>query len=199
MRAFVSLNPDAEALQTLEALMVRLQKAFQFAGAFPAWTPTSNLHFTMQFLGDEVADDAASLKQLTQTLDELAATVPPMEFNAESLGCFPTVNQPKTLWVGLHRRDVRVLEQLAMRVGGALRPLGYRPDPQPFQPHLTIARFKSMRGTHALPHLLQSQRAYARVQFRFQHLTLMQSDLSGKTPVYTVVHQAPLTGPGAQA
>lgn len=93
--------------------------------------PGRNYHLTLAFLGGV---PAARLDELRAT----AATVRAAPFDL-SMDCHGHWPQPRVAWLGC-RRAPAAANALAQALWSALEPLGFRPDPRPFRPHLTVLR-----------------------------------------------------------
>jgi 2'-5' RNA ligase len=98
--------------------------------------PERNLHLTLAFLGDLPEESHAPL---VAAVREICATTPPLSLRLAGCGAFPDARRPQTLWAGVHG-DLEPLSGLARRLRAACEPLAPKLAPNPFTPHLTLAR-----------------------------------------------------------
>jgi len=108
-------------------------------GARVRWTPASNLHLTLRFLG-ELDDD--QLQRARQFAPE-ANYGHPLRVRADGLGAFPSLRAPRVLWAGLStdpREEMERLLALQRATESHARWLGLRPETRPWSPHVTLAR-----------------------------------------------------------
>lgn len=98
--------------------------------------PERNLHITLAFLGEVPEENRAPLVALVR---EICATTAPLSLRVAGCGAFPDARRPQTLWAGVHG-ELDVLAGLAGRLRAACEPLAPNLAPNPFTPHLTLAR-----------------------------------------------------------
>jgi 2'-5' RNA ligase len=143
--------------------------------------PPENLHITLDFLG-EVAE--AGISDLAEKLMTIAAQESPFTLEIKGVGAFPSLTAPKTLWVAMEQK--KALFDLAKRIKRATDSL----DRKRFSPHLTIGRVKYKDSSQSrFYNEFIKQENYSFGRFPVDSFFLMKSDLSGKTPVYTVVKE----------
>ena len=201
MRGFIALYLSETEQQQLASLQSRLSKALEFAGCFPAWVPPQNLHLTLKFLGADIDASDAHCEALGQAIatalraarDQGGLQVP-LSLELGGLMCLPHIKAPRTLTVGLTARHLKPLQFLVDRIDDQLGVLRYARETRPLTPHLTLARFKAMRGTHALPQVMASHHKFVHGMLNFTKISLMESRLDGPTPVYRERLSVPLEG-----
>lgn len=96
------------------------------------WAPPNHLHVTLRFFGETPEPLAA---ELDAELNRVQGS--PMELSLEGVGTFGQGASLRTLWAGV--ADNPALRQLAGRCEAAARRAGCKPEPRPFQPHVTLA------------------------------------------------------------
>jgi RNA 2',3'-cyclic 3'-phosphodiesterase len=126
LRLFFALWPDEETREALASAAAPL-----IAACRGRPVAKRNYHLTLAFLGG-VAE--ARLEEIRAAAAGLRAA--PFEFVLDGHGHWP---KPRVAWLGC-RRPPPEAEALARALGAALAPLGFRPDPRPFAPHLTVLR-----------------------------------------------------------
>jgi RNA 2',3'-cyclic 3'-phosphodiesterase len=102
------------------------------------WVRRANLHITLKFLGPAV--DPHRLQRLSGGLRQLAAKTAPFEVAAAGLGAFPGLENPRTIWVGLHNMDSGALAALAARLETVAAEYGFEREKRRWSGHLTIGR-----------------------------------------------------------
>src|SRR3989344_482972 len=91
MRCFVAIDLDPELRSGVEDLQKGL-KGFDVKLVEPY-----NLHFTLKFLGEV---DNETLERITSKLAEIASKFEPFEIDIKGVGCFPSENFIRVVWVG---------------------------------------------------------------------------------------------------
>ena len=137
MRLFCAVELPAGTRQTLASAVAGARARLDRDGFDARWTPDENLHLTVWFFGE--CDDAAA----DALREKLSTPLPIPRFVMElgGAGVFPSSGVPSILWVGV-RDGGASLSRLHTALAVRLEPLGYRPEPRPFHPHVTIARVR---------------------------------------------------------
>lgn len=126
MRLFTALDPPDAVSEHLAAL--------QSPSALDArWSPPSQFHVTLRFIGDTEPDRAARYEEALAKI-----TLPPVECIPHGLDALPSRRSPRVLVVGLERTND--LLALYRSVSDALEREGLAPDEQTYRPHVTLAR-----------------------------------------------------------
>jgi RNA 2',3'-cyclic 3'-phosphodiesterase len=131
MRLFVAVETPEAVRQALRAWIHPLKAAYPRA----RWVRVENLHVTLKFIGDALA------QQLDAMLAALRAVrqPPAIEIRFRGTGFFPNERRPRVLWAGVETGPE--LESLAQAIDRALEPTGVARETRKFRPHLTVARF----------------------------------------------------------
>ena len=135
IRAFVAIEIDHAMIQGIFATTNELRQ--KISGI--RWTPQTNCHLTLKFLGDV---DAGQIEAIGQVLERELSLFPRFTINAKGLGVFPDATRPRVLWVGVEGKP---LAELAERVEKALTSLGFAQEKRKFTPHLTIGRWRQFK------------------------------------------------------
>jgi 2'-5' RNA ligase len=143
------------------------------------WTTQDQWHVTLRFLGGV---DEAGLGRLRAALDDVTATVDPLDARAGP--------RPQSLGRGVWVWPVEGLEPLAGRLAGATKDVGQPPPDRPFRGHITLAR---ARRPAALAGLEQWAGGLTE-QWRVTEITVVQSDLRPDGARYDVLDRWPLRG-----
>lgn len=185
MRAFIAIELSDDIRSTLSQIQSRLK----YSGADIKWVEEKNIHLTLKFLG-EINEDRC--KKIIALLDDIGRLTRPFEINLKDIGTFPDMDNPKVIWVGLDRGAVES-KLLAERIDDALAGIGFEKESRQFAAHLTIGRARSQKNKEALKQTLStySLKLIAGPQL-IDHITLFQSTLTPKGPVYTKLHESRL-------
>jgi len=183
IRSFIAIELPDEVKRALAQLSRELGKAKY---PFVKWVDMENIHLTLKFLGNippgQVAKIAEAVKQAAQGKS-------PFQLEISKLGAFPSVNQPRVIWIGVGGETERLLE-LQQDIDSRLVPLGFPPEEQPFVPHLTIARVRENASTDdkkALGRLLASRGFDSQSHIAVDSIKLMRSQLTPEGPVYSLL------------
>jgi 2'-5' RNA ligase len=111
------------------------------------WTPVSNLHVTVRFLGH------VELAMAEAIVERLAASGPPaFEVRLGDMGTFKRGRLARVVWLGLSA-GAREAAALAELVEAECVQAGLEPEGRRFNAHLTLARARARDGSQlpALP------------------------------------------------
>lgn len=135
LRLFVAIYPPPErATEMLEAVRQVAARA-----GTPAWreTPASQVHMTLQFIGDRREDE---LGETIESLRRSASGIGPMSITPVRLATLP--ERPPTRLIAVETDAPAPLLELQRRLAARL---ARRPRPRPgdrFRPHFTVCRFR---------------------------------------------------------
>ena len=109
------------------------------------------------------------------------------------LGTFPNLGQPSVVWAGI--RDAEPLVRIADTLSHGLAPLGFKPEPRRYRPHLTLARVKQRLADDRLKDLVTRLAEVEFARCDVTELTLMESQLTSSGPVYNILESVVLSRP----
>jgi RNA 2',3'-cyclic 3'-phosphodiesterase len=147
MRAFIAIELPASIREAL----AREQARFRTVSPDARWARPEGIHLTLKFLGDISAEQEAHVKKALGQMEPFEK----FTLRAQGFGFFPDARRPKVFWASLEAPPD--LARLAAQVENALAPLGFLPENRPFNPHLTLARFKIPRPQPKLVALVAVQ------------------------------------------
>jgi RNA 2',3'-cyclic 3'-phosphodiesterase len=157
------------------------------------WVPPDNLHWTIQFLGD--LDDREMAEACMRTV-RVAAKHQAFELEARGVGAFPSIQRPRTLWLGAGAGSEEFCA-LQADIEDALHELGFRGENRAFTPHLTIGRQASRAAagpgaTRTLSERLAKLADFDGGIMGVDEVTVFASELGREGPVYSVLARAKL-------
>lgn len=147
------------------------------------------MHLTLRFFGHFPEAELATLRT---AIHKAAQEVTPMNLQLAALGCFPSTQRPRILWLGI-RDDQGGLQLLHRALLTQTRPWGEE-EPRPFQPHLTLARLKESRSREAgrLQDVVTRNENLVLGQWTADSIELMRSELKAEGAEYHLMESYPL-------
>ncbi len=133
IRTFVAL----ELSGALKRGILNLARELERRGVRASWPQAETLHLTLKFLGDV---EEALIPDVVAAIGVAASDVSPFAFDSRSVGAFPSLRQPRILWVGVE--PVQELYELQGGIERELCVLGFPEEHRRFKPHITIARLR---------------------------------------------------------
>lgn len=191
-RVFFALPVDQAVRDRLATVSASLRKAAHFTPARITWVAPENLHLTLHFLG-RVEEDR--VQALIAALPAFAAARPAIPLAFHGLGYFPHDRAPRVLWVGV-RAVPPSLPALVDELATMIRQTGVSLQHDNFHAHVTLARFKALKGTAAFVQQAGQFRNKAMGSMTADRLCLMESTLTPSGPIYQVIGEGRL-GAGA--
>ena len=188
MRLFVAVDLSVDARQATAKEQQRIAAALGAAKSSLKWVRPEHAHLTLVFLGE--VEDA----RVPALVDVIRADIalPPFDMVMEGEGVFPPRGAPRALWIGV-TQGAGALTDVQREIAQRVRALGIALEDRPFQPHLTLARWRDGRPSDR-ERVLSVQARGAIARSLVDHATLYQSRLSSAGPRYTVLAHANLTG-----
>jgi 2'-5' RNA ligase len=188
VRVFIAVEIPPDIRQAIEENTARLRSLLD--ANLVRWTPTSNIHLTLKFLGDV---SPATIEMLAQMLAQEASQYTGFEMQFGGLGTFPSPRRPRVIWIGI--QAPAALEALRRGIETATAKMGYPTENRPFSPHLTIGRVKQTAGpadAQKIRVALEGTKIGALGTGKVQAVHLFKSDLQPSGSVYTRLFSAPL-------
>jgi 2'-5' RNA ligase len=184
-RTFIAVEAVDEAHTAALAAIDRLRSAAEGI----KWVAPDNLHWTIQFLGD--LDDREMAEACLRTV-RVAARHEPFQLAAIGVGAFPSIQRPRTLWLGAGQGSERFCA-LQADIEQALAEMGFRGEGRAFTPHLTIGRAGRGRGPGPiLAERLAKLAGFDGGVMSVDEVTVFASELGRDGPTYSLLARAPL-------
>ena len=164
------------------------------------WTPDSQLHFTLKFLGEIEDDRVTAAKAATaaaaRALGAGAGSAGPFRLVLEGFGAFPPRGPARVLWAGCGE-GAEELTALGAAAEEAFAAEGFPRDERPFSPHLTLARVKDPDAGRRLARALPTIPLEPFGAVPVSSLVLFQSELTPRGAEYGELLRVALEGPRA--
>lgn len=175
MRIFLGIKIPEQTIQVIEDALAPVKEA----NPHYRWGLPSNYHITVHFFGD-----VTNVDPLVHRIEELLFAQEAFDLKLYSGGIF--IGDAITLYVDFYRS--RGIEEISRVIeedvnDGKI----YR-----FIPHITVARYKVPSKQQYLLAKKKMEGLTFEHEFRVREVTLFQSILTNKTPVYTPIHEFPL-------
>ena len=146
-----------------------------------------NLHFNLKFLSEI---DEEQIDKIKGTLERISGQFEPFEMEIKGIGAFPNKSYARVVWLGV-TEGYQTLKAIADLIGNFLVNMGFEKEQQ-FVPHLTLGRVRSGRNKNELLVLLRKYENVEIGRMKVEKITLFQSKLSPKGPIYEKVFEANL-------
>jgi len=182
MRLFTAIDIPPAVLANVEAVLEKLKPAAQIK-----WSPPSNMHITIKFIGEWPPE---KLGELTAALAALPPR-PPIEIAIRNLGFFPNPHSPRVFWAGI--AALPELSDLARDTDRATAALGIASEQRAFAPHLTLARIKEPVSLQRLRQTIAGLESLEFGSFTADRFYLYQSQMQRTGSVYTKLSEFPLS------
>ena len=146
------------------------------------WVNPGNIHLTLKFLGNtpfEAADE------INEVLKEMVVSYDGMELNINGTGCFPKIERPRVLWLGVGGQ-VSQLQEFVTDLNKKLEKLGFPLNEDEFIPHITLARIKyPPKDTPDISNYINT--SYEPIKFNINRIRFMSSELFPNGQIYSIL------------
>jgi 2'-5' RNA ligase len=143
------------------------------------WVDLINIHLTLVFLGDT---EEKRLTELSGLLKEKCNGFPVFEFLLSGTGVFKNFRDPRVIWAGI--KNSGELNELQSLISAGLKSAGFIFEERQFNPHLTIARIKSVSDNEKLKKVLGNYAGTDFQKVQVKEVILFESILRQEGPIY---------------
>ena len=146
------------------------------------WVNPGNIHLTLKFLGHTPFEAA---EEINKVLKDLVINHSEMELNITGTGCFPKIERPRVLWLGVDG-NIGQLQDFVADINIKLEKLGFPLVEEKFIPHITLARIKyPPKDTPDITNFINS--SYDPIKFSINRIRFMSSELFPDGPIYSIL------------
>jgi 2'-5' RNA ligase len=177
IRGFVAIEINKEIKNKLSEFLTQLKKI----DADVKWVACENIHLTLKFLG-HIGENI--LPALNKIINDAASCLSPFDINIENVGAFPSLKKPRVIFVCAQDKGNNLLK-IYEKLDKGMEELGIKQDAKKYVGHITLGRIKSRKNISALIDALNSGTGYFFGQEKVNYISLMQSKLTPKGPIYT--------------
>lgn len=153
------------------------------------WEPPHKYHVTLKFL-DEILNE--EVNDICLRVQRAVQDFPPFTLGICGAGAFPSIEKPRTVWVGVREGREEMIE-LARCVDRAMQEAGFPRELRPFSPHVTLGRLR--RVTPELADLSQLLEQYDNIDLGksfVRSVTVFASHMARSGSSYTTLATCPL-------
>ncbi|MFZ2359411.1 MAG: RNA 2',3'-cyclic phosphodiesterase [Anaerolineae bacterium] len=189
LRLFIAIELSPAVKQALGGLQADLKR--RLPPRVVRWTNPDGIHLTLKFLGDTPEEKAQAV---TQGVLAAAAGFEPFALRVAGLGCFPSPQRARVLWVGVPDMP-KALAGVQRAIDLQMARLDFAREARPFSPHLTLGRVNdriSPAERQTLAGLLERTEAGELGVVPVEEIVLFQSELRPDGAVYTALARARL-------
>jgi 2'-5' RNA ligase len=169
VRAFIAI----ELPESVKSFLVKISAELKLCGGPVKWVRPEGIHLTLKFLGSVPSDLLPRIQEAALPLFEAQQ---PTQLHVSGLGAFPHLRKPRVVWAGLED-PTGVLSPLVNSLETVLEPLGFPKEKRPFNPHLTLGRFKSNEKSSELIETIRQKMDIVGPSFVADHAILFESVL----------------------
>lgn len=184
-RCFIAISIDPKIQQSFKQIQDDLKKT----GAEISWVRPNNIHLTIKFLGEVSLPQIETVKKVTA---EVVKTKAAFDSMVGGLGAFPSLNNPRILWVGF-KNGGEEIKNLAAALETGLHNEGFPMEKREFYPHITLGRLRSSHNQFALVKAFKNYPAPLELPQRVGKIILFKSTLHSSGPIYEELQEFPLT------
>jgi 2'-5' RNA ligase len=187
MRAFFCIPLQADVAASIDRIAREVRDA---TGMRASWVRAENYHVTLRFLGDIDPLLTVDLERISR---RIAGRLEPFTLALDRLGCYPSVERARVLWIGGEAPPV--FHALASSLHHELRRLDFPSERTQTAAHVTLARIKG-RPASELRRILDGSRSTFGLKVRADRIVLMESVLSPTGAIYTPLFTTRFRGKG---
>lgn len=181
IRLFIAIKLPSKIIDGLK----KIQDELKNGNNMVAWVKPENIHLTIKFLGD-ISEDKVDL--IAGLLKAAIAENRSFDISVKGLGVFPTMDNPRVVWVGVE--DDKNLSRIYDELENGLSAIGFKKEERPFKPHLTIGRIKFLKDKKGFKQRLEKAASINLGKFEAANICIFQSKLTPDGAVYTKLKEA---------
>lgn len=182
MRCFAALDLPPPVLNHIVKVSGPLRERYDIR-----WVHRNQLHMTLMFAGELPDENVDHVLDIVDNIE-----LPPLSLALDRFGAFPPKGMPRVVWAGFGG-DVEALTRVQAELTERAEPLGVEREKRGFTPHVTLGRVQGQFGLLALIDQMKGLSDELNPKpFSPTALTLYQSILTPKGPIYEVLRRRPL-------
>ncbi len=137
------------------------------------WERSQKLHVTLKFLGDVKEPD---LNEISNLVEKVVEPYSPFKMSISDFGSFPSLQNPRVLYVGLSKN--KELSKFQNKLDDGLSQIGFEKEERKFVPHITIGRVKQRMSIKDVPRI-------SKAAFDINQIGIIKSELKPEGSLYT--------------
>jgi len=184
IRTFIAIEIETKVKDDIAVWQSKLKKVADGV----KWVDKNNIHITLKFLGNI---EESQITDIKKAIEKSIEGIKSFEIEIKGEGCFPNINRPRVIWIGVERgKDI--LKEIAKNLENECEKLGFKKEKRPFSPHLTIGRVKRFMKSLTMLRKFLEENDFPAKKFTATEIVLMKSDLKPTGPVYTPIEKIKL-------
>ncbi|MCP4270139.1 MAG: RNA 2',3'-cyclic phosphodiesterase [Candidatus Brocadiaceae bacterium] len=177
IRAFIAIEIDSEIKNRLSEHIDKLKRT----GADVKWVLPGNIHLTLKFLG-HIEED--TLPGLNKIVSDAASSLKSFNISIGNISAFPSRKRPRIVYACVEDKE-NILLKLHENLNNGVEKLGIKKESKKYIGHITLGRIKTQKNIFKLTTALKSESECFFGHEKISYLSLMQSQLTPKGPIYT--------------
>jgi len=182
MRVFIAIDINEEIRKGLADLQAELQSKVDIKKGDVTWVNPKNIHLTLKFLGEIKDKEVVDICNVTK---EASGRHKGFELDIGTVGHFGG-KSARVIWVGTGKGSENLLE-LQRDLEQQLDSAGWPAEQRQFSGHLTLCRIRNPKAGVKLAQMVESYRDFKLGSISAESVTVYQSRLTPRGPVYTVL------------
>ena len=185
MRLFIAVELAEYIREEIARVQARMKKTQDII----KWVDPASIHITLKFLG-EVREER--IGKILEVIEQITEKVSPFNIEIEGMGAFPNLTSLRVIWIGVKNNSS--LGWLAANLESTLEKEGFPREKRKWVPHLTVGRVKVLKERDKLREFILREKGSKVGGMKVRYVTLMQSYLTPKGPIYTPIKKFLLKG-----
>ena len=185
IRSFLAFELPHDVRKKVAKISGEIKKT----GLNAKWVKPANIHLTVIFMGNIDEED---IPGIISKIDNVACLYKNFDISLGGMGLFPDLRRPRIIWLGLDGETDR-LSSLRNDLQKSLESFGIKQERRPFNPHLTLGRFrKPVKDRALLNKIIDEYGNIGGPEEKLCELVMFKSELKPGGAVYTRIHSWPL-------
>jgi 2'-5' RNA ligase len=182
MRVFIAIDIDEQIRKALGRLQNEMRSKADIRKGDVKWVNPDVMHLTLKFLGEIKDVQSVDVCNITK---EVAGRHGNFELEVEKVGYFGG-KSARVLWVGTGQNCENLL-QLQSDLEQELASAGWPRETRKFSGHLTLCRVRISKAGVKLARMTEEYRDLKVGAVSADSISVYQSQLTPKGPIYTVL------------
>ena len=184
---FIAINLEREVKQYLANIQGYIIN-FKNAQLKMKSVEYMNLHISLKFLGEL---NTLQIEKTILALQKISSQYQSFKIElSKKIGVFPNPDNPRVIWIGVEKGCLGV-EEIYHTIKQELGNESFYSYDKIFTTHITLGRVKYLKYPDKLIEFLKSIQ-FENIFQTIHSIELMESNLTPKGPVYTVISSFPL-------
>jgi len=182
MRVFIAIDINEQIRKALGNLQNELRSKVDIKKSDVKWVNPDNMHLTLKFLGEIKDQEAVDVCNITK---KVASQHENFELALETVGHFGG-RSARVLWISTGQNSDNLL-QLQSDLEEQLASAGWPKETRKFSGHLTLCRVRNSKAGVKLAQMTEGYKDFKLGTISADSVSVYQSQLTPKGPVYTVL------------